>query len=153
MSLKLQNIFAASTQKAADELIKAFLNLPDDKRGWSPDEKARPAINQLAECAILNGYTATLLLSKSWPKEGYRAYFEEMKRLSESWETVEPVFLQNTSKLIAAIEEVPDSELEVSIDMPWGAKSTHEIMTYPTWNMTYHLGQINYLASILGVLK
>lgn len=153
MSLKLQNVIAASTQNATDELIKAFLNLPEDKRGWSPDEKARTPIHQLAECAILNGSTALLISSKTWPETGYEAYMTEMKRLSESWQLVEPVLLQNTATLIAAIEGVPDSELEVAINMPWGAKSTHEVIQYPYWNMTYHLGQVNYIASILGVLK
>ena len=153
MSLKLQNVIAASTQNAADELIKAFLNLPEDKRDWSPDDKARTPINQMAECAILNGSTAELIKSKIWPETGYQAYMSEMKRVSESWPTLEELLLKNTARLIATIKEVPDSELEVPIDMPWGAKATHEIIMYPHWNMSYHLGQINYIASILGVLK
>ena len=153
MSLKLQNAIAASTQNAADELMKAFLNLPEDKRDWSPDEKARTAIHQMAECAILNGSTAGLIQSKIWPETGYEAYKSELKHLSESWPTLEQLLLKNTASLIATIEEVPESELEVPIDMPWGAKATHEIMIYPYWNMSYHLGQINYIASMLGVLK
>ena len=153
MSLKLQNVIAASTQNAANELIKAFLNLPEDKRDRSPDEKARTPINQLAECAILNGSTAGLIKSKTWPETGYEAYKSETKRISESWPILEQLLLKNTASLIATIEEVPDSELEVPIDMPWGAKSTYEVIQYPYWNMTYHLGQVNYIASILGVLK
>jgi hypothetical protein len=27
-----------------------------------------------------------------------------------------------------------------------------QMITYPHWNMTYHEGQINYIASILGCL-
>ena len=153
MSITIQEMIASSTQNALDELTKAFLNLPEDKRDWSPNEKARTAINQMAECAILNGYTVELILSKVWPSSGYDAYTAEVKRVSESWPLLEETLKKNTACLIETIKEVRDADLEIMIPMPWGAKTTYETMQYPCWNMSYHLGQINYIASILGTLK
>ena len=28
-----------------------------------------------------------------------------------------------------------------------------QVIAYPHWNMSYHEGQINYIASMLGLLK
>ena len=61
MSNTMQEFLATATQKQAENLIAAFERLPEDKRGWKPDEKARSASNQFAECALLAGYTAALL--------------------------------------------------------------------------------------------
>ena len=41
----------------------------------------------------------------------------------------------------------------VEIPMPWGPMTIGRMITYPQWNMTYHEGQINYLASLLGCLE
>ena len=54
------------------------------------------------------------------------------------------------AKATAAIRSVPDADLEVKIDMPWGLMTLAQLMAYAQWNMTYHLGQINYIASVLG---
>jgi len=36
--------------------------------------------------------------------------------------------------------------------MKAGNQSLAEVMAYPYWNMSYHQGQINYIASLLGCL-
>jgi hypothetical protein len=36
--------------------------------------------------------------------------------------------------------------------MPWGPMTVSQILGYPFWNMCYHEGQINYIASMLGTL-
>jgi len=153
MSITLQEVLAASTQKAADELTKAFLNLPEDKRDWSPDAKARTAMDQMAECAVLNGYTADLIKTKVWPSTGYPAFAAEKERLSTSWDILHAMLEENTEKLIETIKSVPDADLEIVIEIPWGSRTMPDTLSYSQWNMTYHLGQINYIASMLGVLK
>ena len=45
MSNTLQEFLATATQKAADDLDAAFLRLPEEKRAWSPDGKARTALD------------------------------------------------------------------------------------------------------------
>ncbi len=149
----LQASMAVATQKAAADLTAALLRLPEDKRTWSPEGTARTALNQVAECAVLNGYTAELLQTRQWPGSGYAAYQSERDEAAAgSWDALQARLQANTARVVAAIQAVPDDALDETVQMPWGAMCLAEIVAYPHWNMTYHLGQINYLASMLGCL-
>lgn len=76
----IQNYVSKATTKAANDLITAVENLPEDKRGWSPLDKGRSALDQEAECAILNAFTVDLLKSKVFPSEFNFEEFTAKKR-------------------------------------------------------------------------
>ena len=150
----LQDFFATATRKAADDITTAFLRLPEDKRNWSPDEKARTAIDQVAECALLNGYTADLIQNRTWTMgSDFTEYTRIKAELAQDWNAVKTLLDQNTAKVIAALGTVSDEDLGNPIEMPWRTQTLAEIIAYGYWNMTYHEGQINYIASILGCLE
>jgi len=46
-------------------------------------------------------------------------------------------------------QRFPDEMLSAEMLSPWGPMAMTEIVSYPYWNMTYHLGQINFIASVL----
>ena len=142
----IQSYISKATTKAANDLITAVENLPEDKRGWSPLGKGRSALDQAAECAILNASTVQMLQSKSFPTE---FNYEELKarkaELAKDWSAVKELLLSNTALAISAIEAVPDSDLDVEVPMPWGTYTIGSIMSYPYWNMSYHEGQTNYI--------
>jgi uncharacterized damage-inducible protein DinB len=149
----LQDFLATATQKASDELIAAFLRLPEDKWNWSPADKARTALDQVAECAILGGYTAHLIQIKEWSTSLFDAFPQEKtEAVARGWEYVRPLLEESTRKVSAVISTIPDDALSIEIALPWSKSTLAEIMAYPYWNMTYHQGQINYIASILGCL-
>jgi len=150
----LQEFLTASTQKAAEELIAAFLRIPQDRRAWSPEQTARTALDQMAECALLNGATADLIRTRIWPESSFEDYLRAKAALSAlDWEKVHARLQENTRNVIAAIGAVPDEALNAEVAMPWGKQTLAEIVAYPYWNMTYHQGQINYIASLLGCLS
>ena len=150
----VQEFLADATQKAATVLEAAFLNLPEDKRAWSSADSARTALDQMAECALLCGNTADLIESRQWPETfSFEEYARDKAALAQNWDSVKPLLDKNVAKAAAVIRAFPDEDLEISVDMPWGPMTLAQIMTYPHWNMSYHLGQINYIASILGCLE
>jgi uncharacterized damage-inducible protein DinB len=154
MSNTLQEFLAVATQKASVELVAALQRLPEDKRDWSPAETARTAFDQVAECAILNGYTANLIQTRVWPSNGYDEFLKaKTELLSQGWEALHALLQENTLKAIAAIRTTPDDVLQTEIELPFAKATLAEILAYPYWNMSYHQGQINYIASILGSLK
>jgi hypothetical protein len=55
-------------------------------------------------------------------------------------------------KVVETIGKTHDSDLGIEIEMPCGAMTLEQIVSYPYWNMCYHEGQINYIASMLGCL-
>jgi len=149
----LQEFLGAATQTAATDLAAAFLRLPDDRRDWRPEGQARSAFDQVAECALLNGRTADLIQTRVWPSGGFDEYQREhVQAMGHSWETLHALLEQNTERVIATLREVPDDALSVEVEMPWGKQTLAQIIAYPYWNMTYHEGQINYIASMLGCL-
>lgn len=155
MSTSVQQFLARVTPKAAEDLVTAFLRLPEDKRGWSPMAEARTALDQMAEVAILNGRTAELIQTKVFGKDvnSAMAEFQHQKiEVAKDWDALKKMLDENTAKVTEVIRNLPDSELGVSVEMPWGPMTVEQLIGYPSWNMGYHEGQINYLASMLGCL-
>jgi len=144
----LQDFLVIATQKASADLVAAFLRLPEDKRGWSPGEKSRTALDQMVECATLNGYMADLIQTRTWPTDTSKA-----EAVAQDWETLHAWLQENTDRLIAAIAVVPDEALTQEMELPWQKMPLTEVIARAYWNMTYHEGQINYIASILGCLN
>ena len=69
------------------------------------------------------------------------------------WDTLRGLLLDNAARVADAITNVPASALDDEIQTPFGMMTMEQILAYPQWNMTYHQGQINYIASLLGCLK
>ena len=153
MPTTMQEFLADATQKASTDLVTAYLRIPENKRDWSPDTKARTALDQMAECILLAGYTAVTIKTKQMAAGSMENFFSEKDKLkTQDWDALNALLQENTAKVSAAIRTVPDSDLEVQISMPWGIMTVGQIITYPSWNLHYHEGQINYIASILGCL-
>jgi len=58
-----------------------------------------------------------------------------------------------TGRLCHAIERFPDGRLEEEIFLPFGggvSLTMADVLALHGWNLTYHLGQINYLQTLLG---
>ncbi len=148
----LQEFLATSAVTSANELKTAFLALPEDKRNWSPEADARTAIDMMAEVALNNEVTARMLEGKVWPSDfDPEQHNRAQAELGGDWATLETVLETNTARVAELIRAVPDSDLAVEITMPWGKEPFSEYMAYPYWNTKYHTGQINYIASLLGI--
>ena len=114
--------------------------------------EARTALDQVAECAILNGSTADLIRSRTWNTSfDFEQFLRAKAELAGDWVALQSLLHENTAKAVAAIREVPAEDLQVEVQMPWGPMTLAEITSYPYWNMSYHEGQINYIASMLEV--
>ncbi|MBV9852506.1 MAG: DinB family protein [Armatimonadetes bacterium] len=153
MSNTPQQLLARATRKAADDLVAALQRLPEDKRNWSPMGNARTALDQIAECALLNGRAADLIQTHTWSSDNNMdAFLRAKAELAQDADAAQSLLEQNTAKVIAAIEAVPDADLGVEVQTPFRPMTLAQIIAYPYWNMTYHEGQINYIASMLGCL-
>lgn len=105
----LHEFLASSTQKAADELSAAFLRIPEDKRDWTPGGNARSALDQVAECALLNGYTVEMLRTRAFPLGGgFQAYLREKEEAkAQGWEHLSAMLQENTRRFIDACARFP----------------------------------------------
>lgn len=154
MSSVLQNYLAEATLKGAADLETALLRVPEDKRLWSPMGDARSAADMVAECAILHKNTARTIENRAFPEDfDWMSYVNEKDALARKTEELLPLLHQNAALVASVIRAVLDEDLEAPVQMPWRPMTVTELMSYPSWNMSYHEGQINYIASMLGCLK
>lgn len=149
----VQSFLAKITTKAAQDLVIAYLALPEEKRDWKPTETSRSALDQVAECAVANDMAIKLLKARVWSQEIYGEFMQE-KAIAQSleWEQLHTLLLESTGRFVAYMETIPDTDLGVELDLPWGKSTIAEILSYTQWNLAYHQGQINYIASLLGTL-
>jgi hypothetical protein len=154
MTGSFQRFLLKSIPEAAKDLEEAFGRIPEDKREWSPSGTARTAIDLMAECAMLSDVTE-MVRTHSFPADfDFESYVQAKKDLAgRGWETVQSLLRENVEKTVAVIPEVPDSDLDIEIQMPWGNVTVAQAISYPYWNMSYHTRQLNYLASMLGTLE
>ena len=100
------------------------------------------------------GQTVQMITERSWPANyDFEQYLKEKANLAQDWDAVQSMLAENTATVAATIRSVQDEDLGIEIQMPWGPFTLAQILSYPYWNMSYHEGQINYIASILGCLK
>lgn len=151
MPSTLQEFLANATQTGADDIVAGFLRLPEEKRAWTPADTARSAVDQIAECALNNGYVADLIATGVWSAPARDVYGQQKRELAAGdWESLRALLAANTERLAAVIRAATDDSLDEILTTPYGPDKRSKIMAYPWWNMSYHVGQINYLATILG---
>jgi len=150
----VQTFLADATRKVADELAAALDRIPEDKRNWSPGGSARTALDVFAECALLNGSTAESIRARALGAEAMARYpAEKDAAVAQGEAHLRNLLARNTQVVIEAILETPDDALDTPVANPWQSMTLTDFVGYPYWNMTYHMAQINYLASILGTLE
>lgn len=148
----LQAFLADATVKAAAELTAAYERLPEDQRDWSPAEGgARSSRDQIAECVVSNGYVAEQVRVREVRPDVGETYGPD-KAAAFALADAELLshLAQSAHHCAETIRAVPDSDLGVHVDVFGEPTPLSEIMVVAFWNMTYHLGQVNYIASLLG---
>ena len=114
---------------------------------------ARTALDQVSECAMLNGGMANLLHTRTMEGFDFEQYERTRATLQQDTDALLSVLRENTAKAAAAIRAVPDANLDDQIQLPWGLLTARKSSRTRLYNMSYHEGQMNYLASMLSCLQ
>ena len=78
--------------------------------------------------------------------------FEEAKAKMPTLDDCEAAGKANLETMKAAINALLDEDMDARIDLPWGKGnySLREVMGFPAWNCTYHMGQVSYIQTLYG---
>jgi uncharacterized damage-inducible protein DinB len=152
MAATIQLYLSLRTKKIAEEMKAAYENIPEDKRSFAPMDMGRSAIDQLAEVAMLN-MNVTNTITTHTVDIDFEQYFKDKAALSADPSGAMAKFEESIPIVCDAIAGASDDDMEKVIQFPWGPMTILEIVGYPLWNMSYHTGQINYIASLIGCLK
>lgn len=149
----VQELAAQQNLTAATYLEKALIAMPQDKRTWSVLEQGRTALDVTAECARINHFVAKALIAfgmpgfsgqpETPPDPNTVAVENHIAALSDS--------VQAMNNSLAGF---PSDRLADAITLPFGPNGM--TMTFAQfalvgyWNMSYHLGQINFIQTLYG---
>ena len=148
IDMRVQDFIASQTEIITDGILRSVRALPEHKLHWKPLDNGRSAMDQLAECAA-----SPQIMMRAISGRGY-SYEDEERALKNSITTVdaaEKCLKDGNAKLLKMIREMPDNKLAEKVDLPWGASWTlAEVANMHYWNLVYHVGQINYIQTLLG---
>lgn len=150
-----RSLALALTEKAFSELFRQARFVPADKLNWKPAESSRSILSLLQECAQCPVWAVGLLNHRKMP-DFTPELLAELSNEREGWTTVDACEAEAKNRLTAlkeAIEQFPEDDMEKTIFLPFGGGRDFafwEVMTFPYWNVTYHLGQMCYVETMYG---
>ena len=153
--MRFQDLIIEDTQRAADEAFRYAAAVPDDKLTWKPLDSGRSVIEQIQELAKCPDWAHSLVAGETMPEmteESMAAYKAEIA----SWTTVgvcKAECQKRLDRLFDLYRTLPDERLSETKWLPFGGGRDYgmkEMMAYPSWNFTYHAGQIAYIQTLYG---
>ena len=150
--MRLQEQIVRQTQRALGDVLRAIEALPADKQDWSPGPPARSALAQLQEIAVAPGLHKLLVLGEELSPQFHMSIQAEARKLTTVAAAKEAA-QKSTADLCDLILSFPDDQLDKEVTLPFGPGMVFtlaDILGLDYWNMTYHLGQINYIQTLLG---
>lgn len=130
-------------------LIQDLEAMAEDKINTCPGGCARPALNLVAECAMINALVAGYLrtgVAERLPPDQRQAHLASF----DTREKARAYLEQTTQDLLNALETLDENTLG-DVSEPLGRPmSRFEIAQLPAMHMMYHDGQLNYLQTLHG---
>ena len=132
------------------ELEKELLKLGEHAT-WSPLDKGRTAVDQVAECALITDWVAQTLEDFTLAPMDWEAYGTSKASL-DTPEKALGALKPASERCIAALRQLPSEKSGDVVELPWGENYTlGELANIVWWNNTYHNGQICYIQTLLGI--
>jgi len=152
--MTLQEHVIHITEEANEHLLRATRAMPEDRLTWKPLDQGRTALDVVQECAQSALWFSVMLEKRTGAAFDLEEYpTMQAERRSWSLADCERLLAEHTVRLSAAIRAIPDEDLEQTLTMPWAddmVMSLADVMTMHYWNVTYHLGQVNYIQTLYG---
>jgi uncharacterized damage-inducible protein DinB len=137
-------------ESSVAELEKELVKLGEHAT-WSPLDKGRTAVDQVAECALITDWVGQTLEHCTLAPMDWEAY----GTTKASLDTVEKALAAlkpATERCVAAMRQLPADKADDVVELPWGEKYTlGDLANIVWWNNTYHNGQICYIQTLLGI--
>jgi len=150
--MRVQDYSLDVSRKAAAEFFKYAAAVPEDRLDWSPMGEGQSVISMCREIAMTPDWAFEVMNGVERSPEEQSAAFEE----SKSWTSVDQCIGEFEKRFVRwekFVKELPDERLSETRWLPYegGRDFTFfELLDYPRWNTTYHLGQVAYVQILYG---
>jgi uncharacterized damage-inducible protein DinB len=153
--MNLQQLESRRVLTLIELFEKAAEQVPADKTHWKPEKKGKSSHEILEHVAGANLAFAALVRGSALPEQAAKAKDrQDIKSETDSYHQAIDSLKSSAKVLSEAIASVPDSQLAVDRQMPWGVtwKMTR-LVTAPSAHIAYHWGQLCYLQTLYGDTK
>jgi hypothetical protein len=149
--MTIKEFIIAETVQSFDNLMVTARKVPAEKLDWKPLDSGRSTLDLAQECALCPLWVPGLLTARAFDPSMFEG-FEEAKAKMPTLDDCEAAGRANLETMKEAINSLPDAEMDARIDLPWGKGnySLREVMTFASWNCTYHMGQVSYIQTLYG---
>ena len=153
--MRYQDHIAKATRDAAKEAFKYAKAVPADKIDWKPLDAGRSVLDICRELTMCPTWAYDIIEGKEQPKWDEET-MAAIKKEQSQWTTIEACEAEcykRLDKLEGLYKTITDERLENTKWLPFdGGRdfTVAEMMDYPRWNFTYHLGQIAYIQILYG---
>jgi uncharacterized damage-inducible protein DinB len=150
--LTIQQHILNVTRQVAEDFFRYVEATSPERLDWSPSDVGQSVISMAREIAVTPSWAYDVTAGVQPTDEERAAGNFEMrswKNLAKCREEFETRF-EIWSTLVLSMT---DEQLDQKIFLPFngGRDHTHlELLEYPRWNITYHLGQVAYIQTLYG---
>ena len=153
--MSYQDNIITATENAIESIFRSARAMPAEKIDWSPLAEGRTVLDLLQECAATPLWFVQMITLRKFPDMTP----EDMAKGREArkqWATIdecEKVCKVNSAKLYDAMRAVSEADFMIIVHVPFGGGMDMPLMGVMTahhWNLTYHLGQVNYIQTLYG---
>lgn len=150
--MTVQQHLVQVTKEAAAEFFRYAATVPEEKLDWAPLELGQSVLSMCREIAATPGWGLDVMLATQRTDEERQAAFAQM----QSWTTItkcQEEFEKRFALWVPYVEALPDTQLTETRWLPFNGGRDHtylEMLEYPRWNCTYHLGQVAYIQTLYG---
>lgn len=150
--MDIREYLISISARGLENLFRAARALPGDKLDWKPGPGARSALDQLQEIATVMPIFVESMKAREvrFDPEKTAAWLAERAKITDLDE-LERLSREGVAMYHEFVRGLSDEDFEdpVKMDFP-GEWKIADMANYHPWNMGYHEGQINYIASILA---
>lgn len=151
--MRFQDYICTKTQEAADEAFRYAKAVAGDKTEWAPLDNGRTVLGLAQEMAKCPDWAVMLVLDQDLSNsDGGEDSAPEQK----DWTTIDRCQAEcnaRLAKMFEVVRNTTDERLQQTrplVYSPTGQSTYADIIEYPRWNFTYHLGQIGYIQTLYG---
>ena len=155
--MRIQDRLIDETREAMAEAFRYAKATPEEKIEWRPMDAGQTVLSIARELAKCPDWAIEIAMGKGldMSEEGQAATAKEYAE----WNTIAQCEAAGEEKLgnfFEVVKGLSDDRLGETMDLPFGPEGSMktftmaEMMDYPRWNATYHLGQIAYIQTLYG---
>ena len=136
-------------REAGLDFFRFATAVPTERLKWQPESGAGQCVLRMA---------SEIALTPLWALSAMDALTGEHNwtQMREAWKTVndcKEAFLTHFAQWEVYVLAMSNSKLEETKWLPFNGGRDHtflELLEYPRWNATYHLGQVAYIQTLYG---